>query len=298
VNLITGGTAGEGLKKTLDQGLGSLYNLADGLGTAGDRPIGTKCNGSGKNCDYKPVAYMLNYERAQWLATHHTGIGDSNDLGVQTLEFVDSNDIGAGSYTLYLKVERVSEPPPPGQALTEPPEAVITSEPSGAVSSTSARFEFASTHPGSTFRCSLDGAALSSCASPKDYSGLTDGTHTFEVFATNAVGVRQMSSTARSWSVDTTRPAMSSLKPTPGSKTRDRTPLLGATVKDTQTDLAKSDIGFFVDGGAKAFTYDSTTDRLSYLSGRLPYGRHTAKVTATDAAGNTTTKSWSFTVVR
>jgi hypothetical protein len=96
-----------------------------------------------------------------------------------------------------------------------------------------------------------------------------------------------------------TAPTIDSMKPAPGSKTRDRTPLITAKVSDAQTDLAHSDIELFVDGKSMTnFSYDPATDRLSYQSGSLAYGRHTVKVEATDASGLKGEKTWSFKVVR
>lgn len=71
-----------------------------------------------------------------------------------------------------------------------------------------------------------------------------------------------------------------------------------ATVRDAQTDLAKANIRFFLDGTEKtAFTYDAATDKLAFTPGSsLSLGKHTAKVVARDAQGLATIQSWSFTV--
>ena len=96
-----------------------------------------------------------------------------------------------------------------------------------------------------------------------------------------------------------TSPTISSLKPTPGSTTRDRTPTVGAKVTDAETDLAKSNIKLHVDGTRRDFSYDRSTDRLSFTPGtNLSFGGHTVKIVATDASAMTSTKSWSFKVVR
>jgi CSLREA domain-containing protein len=93
-------------------------------------------------------------------------------------------------------------------------------------------------------------------------------------------------------------PTITRVKPVPGSGIRDRTPLIAATVRDAQTNLAKTNIKLFVDGNRKTtFSYDPSTGRLSYTSGQLSFGRHTVKIVATDGV-NTTTKSWRFKVVR
>jgi peptidoglycan/xylan/chitin deacetylase (PgdA/CDA1 family) len=94
-------------------------------------------------------------------------------------------------------------PPPPD---TTPPDTTIESGPSGTVSEASASFAFSSSEPNSTFECALDAAAFSSCTSPAAYTGLTDGSHTFSVRATDAAGNVDLTPASRTWTIDTTSP--------------------------------------------------------------------------------------------
>jgi subtilisin-like proprotein convertase family protein len=95
-----------------------------------------------------------------------------------------------------------------------------------------------------------------------------------------------------------TKPTITNVKPAPGSKTRDRTPLIAATVLDAQTGLAEANIRLFVDGKARSFSYDATTDRLDHQSTKLKAGRrHTVRIEANDGVLNTT-RSWSFKVIQ
>jgi len=104
-----------------------------------------------------------------------------------------------------------------------------------------------------------------------------------------------LSSVTRIGATDTTDPTVSSVKPSPS--TRDRTPRLTATVRDDRAELSQGDIRFALDGqDTTAFSYDA--DRLIYDSRRLSVGKHTARVTATDDAGNSATRTWTFKVVR
>lgn len=93
-------------------------------------------------------------------------------------------------------------------------------------------------------------------------------------------------------------PTVTNLAPASGGNTTDRTPNIKATVSDVQTDLAKSNITFYLDGNQKStFAYDASTDRLSFIpGGKLAYGKHTVKVVARDPQGLVATRSWSFTV--
>jgi large repetitive protein len=94
---------------------------------------------------------------------------------------------------------------------TVPPETTITAEPP-AVSDSSASFAFTSSEAPSSFACSLDGGASVPCASPQNYGGLGDGTHTFQVRATDLAGNTDPSPPSYAWQVsgllppDTTPP--------------------------------------------------------------------------------------------
>jgi subtilisin family serine protease len=94
-----------------------------------------------------------------------------------------------------------------------------------------------------------------------------------------------------------TKPKILNVRPVPGSRIKDRTPPISATVRDAETDLVKSNIQLLVDGRAKAFSYNTATDRLSYLSSRLAFGSHTVRIKATDGKLDAN-KSWTFRVVR
>jgi hypothetical protein len=85
------------------------------------------------------------------------------------------------------------------------PNAQIDSGPAqGAhVSSAAASFAFSANEPGD-FQCKLDGSAFEGCAASKDYTGLGEGSHTFQVKFTDAGG-RSVTDT-RGWTVDTVAP--------------------------------------------------------------------------------------------
>jgi hypothetical protein len=87
---------------------------------------------------------------------------------------------------------------------TGPPETAIDSGPPAASAESSAAFAFSSDEAGSTFECRLDSAdaaAWQPCASPKSYSGLSQGPHTFDVRATDAAGNVDTSPASSTWTV-------------------------------------------------------------------------------------------------
>ncbi len=89
-------------------------------------------------------------------------------------------------------------------ADTTPPNTTIVSGPSGTVKSRDATFTFSSTEPSNaTFQTRLDGGIweANGTATSKTYSKLTNGTHTFDVKATDAAGNTDPSPASRSWKV-------------------------------------------------------------------------------------------------
>jgi hypothetical protein len=82
-----------------------------------------------------------------------------------------------------------------------PPETTIDSGPSGTGNGDTASFTFSSPEPESTFQCRLDGAAYEACISPKAYTGLAGGQHTFEVRAVDVHGNADRTPASRTWTV-------------------------------------------------------------------------------------------------
>jgi archaellum component FlaF (FlaF/FlaG flagellin family) len=85
---------------------------------------------------------------------------------------------------------------------TQAPNTTITSGPSGNTTDRTPTFRFSSSEPtGATFQCRLDSAAFSACSSPKTYSTLAFGSHTFRVRAIDAAGNADPSPATRNFTV-------------------------------------------------------------------------------------------------
>lgn len=230
------------------------------------------------------------------------GFLDPHDLlGEFSAEYTDgtektkvinySHPLGSAVYEIKYVVER---PTPPDT----PPETTIDSGPTGTIFGNQAIFEFHASEP-STFQCKLDSGVFEPCSSPKVYSGLAFGPHSFQVRAIDSAGQVDQSPASRSWTTQQNlAPTITSPKPALGSTTRDRTPLISAVVKDAETELTQSNITLKVDGNVKSFAYDAVSDKLLRQSSKLALGKHTVSITATDGQGQATTKTWSFKVVR
>jgi hypothetical protein len=90
-------------------------------------------------------------------------------------------------------------------ADTAPPDTTIIAGPSGTTGEAGASFSFDATEP-STFECTLDGSAWTSCSSPKQYSGLAPGQHTFRARATDTAGNTDASPATRTWTIQAAPP--------------------------------------------------------------------------------------------
>jgi Bacterial Ig-like domain len=169
--------------------------------------------------------------------------------------------------------------------VTPPPPPTITSSPPSPSASSGAGFSFTDNEATATFRCKLDTGTVSACTSPKTYSGLSDGQHTFSVTAIDAAG-NPSTATSYTWTVDTTAPAT----PTITSKPPSVSASASASFSFSDTD-ATATFQCAVDSDA----YGNCTSPTSY--GPLVEGSHTFKVRARDAAGNVSNAaSYSWTI--
>ena len=174
---------------------------------------------------------------------------------------------------------------------TTPPDTSITGGPSGTVSSSAASFSVSATEAGSTFQCRLDGAAWSACSSPMSYSGLADGTHTFDVRATDLAGNTDQTPATRTWTINTvvvdTTPPDTSITGGPSGTVSSSAASFSVSATE-----AGSTFQCRLDGAA----WSACSSPMSYSG--LADGTHTFDVRATDLAGNTdqtpATRTWTI----
>jgi hypothetical protein len=86
---------------------------------------------------------------------------------------------------------------------TVAPETILRSGPAAGSSTTSktATFEVWSINGNGALQCSLDGGFVPNCRSPKTYTGLAPGTHTFRARAVDWAGNVDPTSATRTWTV-------------------------------------------------------------------------------------------------
>ena len=167
---------------------------------------------------------------------------------------------------------------------TTAPDVSIGSKPSNPSNVASPSFGFSSSDGTASFQCKLDSGSYSSCTSPKGYTSLADGSHTFYVEATDPAG-NTSSPASYTWTVDTTAPDVS-IGSKPSNPSNVASPSFGFSSSDgTASFQCKLDSG----------SYSSCTSPKGYTS--LADGSHTFYVEATDPAGNTSTPaSYTWTV--
>lgn len=88
-----------------------------------------------------------------------------------------------------------------------PPDTSVTGGPTGTTADSTPTFSFSSSELNSTFQCRFDSQAFAPCSGPAaahtPSSPLSDGPHTFEVFATDPAANADGSPASRAFSVDT-----------------------------------------------------------------------------------------------
>src|SRR6266436_6675050 len=166
---------------------------------------------------------------------------------------------------------------------TTPPDTSITAAPPARSTSSSASFSFTATEAGSTFACQLDASAFAVCVSPKSYSGLADGSHSFQVRATDPAGNTDPTPASYTWRVDTTPPD-TTLTAAPRAVSTSSSASFSFTATEADSTFACQ-----LDGSAFA----ACTSPQSYSG--LALGSHSFQVRATDPAGNTDPTPASYT---
>jgi hypothetical protein len=163
------------------------------------------------------------------------------------------------------------------------PDTQVDLHPANPSSSANAVLTFSSADHAATFECSLDGAAFSACDSGQTYSGLSDGSHTFEVRAKDSMGNVDPTPASYSWTVDT-NPPDTQISSRPSNPSRNASAAFTFISSDATAVFECSLDGTAFSTCASGQTYSS-----------LSNGSHTFQVRAKDAAGNTDPTSASYT---
>jgi hypothetical protein len=174
---------------------------------------------------------------------------------------------------------------------TAAPAVSIDGGPAPQSTSTGATFLF-SAESGAAFQCRLDLGSWQACASPRAYAGLDDGSHSFQVRATDAAG-NTGTAAERNWTIADSGPPQTSITKAPAPST---------TATDADFEYGSSEpastFACSLDGAAfAACGGPGTTGAVSFTG--LSVGDHTFAVRATDADGLTdgspATHDWTVT---
>ncbi len=204
-----------------------------------------------------------------------------------------SQNLAEGAHTLYLRSTDFAGNTSAVKNyafnidLTAPQVTILTG-PKDFSNSSSATFTFEG-RDGTTaltvFECKLDGGSYVPCSTPKSYSGLSEGVHTFSVRAQDNAG-NFSSSATRSWYVDLTPPAITWVQ-VPPALSKDTAAVYKYSVADSGSGVDRAECS--LDGAALAAC---AIDGKSFAS--LAAGNHTFKVRAYDKAANYSEKTNSF----
>ena len=179
---------------------------------------------------------------------------------------------------------------------TTAPQTQIDSGPPTPTSSVAVAFSFSGSDAGGSgvagYECRLDSAEAGDwkgCSSPQEYSGLTDGSHKFEVRAVDQAGNVDGSPSVSIWTVDATAPD-TAIDSHPSSLS----PSATAKLEFSGSDPGGSGVASYqcrLDS-AEAAAWASCTSPKTYSS--LADGSHKFEVRAVDQAGNLDASPASF----
>ena len=303
---------------------GAAYNAAGwNAGCATDGACGTHSDsGSGVadvEVSLKRVATDLYWDGDSFDAASETYVAATLAGGNWSFAFPAAGFPADGSYTLHVRATDDAGNTEGGPVRTftfdtAAPQTTLDSSPSHPTSSTSADFDFSSSEGGSTFECRIDGGAWGACTSPKNYSSLADGSHTFNVRATDQAGNTDASPSSFTWTVDTTAPSSTTSFPSASGEynvagwnagcatsglcgTYGDGPV-GSGVDSVEASIRRDSTGLYWNGAsfsagsetwANAALASGDWSRAFPASNFPADGAYTVRVRATDEAGNAQT---------
>lgn len=246
-----------------------------------------------------PITYRLEHKSTS--DTSYSLVTGAGNLSTNSFAFTSAAQEDEGTWTYRVQASDTSAAGSLSSTFSADsaaikvdktaPETTINSKPADPTNSTSASFGFSSNETGSTFQCSIDNGSFSSCNSPKSYSSLTNGPHTFQVRATDAAGNVEATPASYTWTIDRTAP----LAPVISSPANNSS--VGASFTLSGTAEANSTVELFEGTTSKGTTQADPNGNWSKALSGVSEGSHTYTAKATDAAGNTSAASSSRTVI-
>jgi hypothetical protein len=201
--------------------------------------------------------------------TTYEGLHDGQHIfSVKATDAVGNADLTPDSFTWTID--------------TVPPDTTITSRPPAQTESASAHLAFNSTKTGSTFQCQLDGSNYAACTSPQGYAGLAEGTHSFSVKATDAIGNVDPTPASYSWTIAASFSVIITDHPPDPSDSE-------SASFSFQSNKAGSTFSCQIDDGS----FSACNSPMTYAG--LTEGSHTFGVLAVAAAGNEESKPARYT---
>lgn len=159
---------------------------------------------------------------------------------------------------------------------TVAPNTSIDSGPNGTVNTASATFTFSGSGGHNGFECKLDDDAFSDCTSSKTYNNLPDGSHAFQVRATDAAGNKDPSPAERKWTIDASPPT-ANIGQKPSNPSTDASPTF-------EFGPNENGVTFHCTLDGAPVPTPPCTSPKGYTN--VGEGQHTFKVYAVDQAGN------------
>jgi hypothetical protein len=196
---------------------------------------------------------------------------------VQAIQLIGATQVAAGDFHSLAVAD----------ADTTPPDTTIDpgSIPPANSDSSSESFEFSSATELARFECKLeDESSFTSCLSPKNYTGLSEGSHTFQVRARDIAGNVDSSPASHTWTVDTVDPSGTVEINGGDAYTNDDAVNLTLSADDPSPASGVAEMGFSNDGTTWSAWEPFATSKPWTLAGGN--GEKTVHVRFKDAAGN------------